>query len=128
MNRWENKQIPKKIVYEDVGYDQYHDVNVYACICPSCGLHIIRFDDSDIEKCDSDYPKFFSFCRNFADACHEWSGNHQCGNLYYAGAEYRFLRHGYFVQYGRYQDGKAGGGNAFKLQCTGGFGHGYESV
>lgn len=49
------KQIPKKIKYEDVGYDQYNNVNVYACICPSCDLEIIKFDDNDVsDKCESD--------------------------------------------------------------------------
>lgn len=52
MTRVEKKQIPKKVIYEDIGYDQYRDVNVYACSCPSCGLPIIKFDDSDIH---SDY-------------------------------------------------------------------------
>jgi hypothetical protein len=48
------KQIQKKVKYEDVGYDQYNNVNVYACICPSCGLEIIRFNDNDIsDKCES---------------------------------------------------------------------------
>ena len=37
------KQIPRKVLYEDVGFDCHHDVNLYACICPSCGLHIIGF-------------------------------------------------------------------------------------
>ena len=32
------KQVQKKVKYEDVDYDQYNNVNVYACICPSCGL------------------------------------------------------------------------------------------
>lgn len=49
------KQIPKKVKYEDVGYDQYNNVNVYARICPSCGLEIIRFNDDDVsDKCESD--------------------------------------------------------------------------
>lgn len=49
------KQTPKKVRYEDVGYEQYGNVNVYACICPSCGLEIIKFDDNDFsEKCESD--------------------------------------------------------------------------
>ena len=48
------KQMQKKVKYEDVGYDQYNNVNVYACICPSCGLEIIRFNDNDIsDKCES---------------------------------------------------------------------------
>lgn len=52
------KQIPKKVSYEDVGYDQYHDANLYACICPSCGLHIIDFSDEDVDsKCNSDNPE-----------------------------------------------------------------------
>lgn len=52
------KQIPKKVLYEDVGFDCYHDVNLYACICPSCGLHIIDFSDDDVNsKCNSDNPE-----------------------------------------------------------------------
>lgn len=57
MNRWEKKQIPQKVLYEDVGYDQYHNVNLYACICPSCGLEIISFDDNDVEDSKSDIPE-----------------------------------------------------------------------
>lgn len=52
------KQIPRKVLYEDVGFDCHHDVNLYACICPSCGLHIIGFSDSDVDsKCNSDNPE-----------------------------------------------------------------------
>jgi hypothetical protein len=48
------KQIPKKVRYEDAGYEQYGNVNVYACICPSCNLEIIKFNDNDVsEKCES---------------------------------------------------------------------------
>ena len=55
------KQIPKKVRYEDVGYEQYGNVNVYACICPSCDLEIIKFNDNDVsEKCESnDVEKMF---------------------------------------------------------------------
>lgn len=55
------KQIPKKVKYEDVGYEQYRNVNVYACICPSCDLKIIKFDDDDVsDKCEScDVEKMF---------------------------------------------------------------------
>ena len=52
------KQIPKKVLYEDVGFDCHRDVNLYACICPSCGLHIIDFSDDDVDsKCNSDNPE-----------------------------------------------------------------------
>lgn len=52
------KQISKKVLYEDVGFDCQHDVNLYACICPSCGLHIIDFSDYDVDsKCNSDNPE-----------------------------------------------------------------------
>ena len=52
------KQIPKKVLYEDVGFDCCYDVNLYACICPSCGLHIIDFSDDDVDsKCNSDNPE-----------------------------------------------------------------------
>lgn len=50
------KQKPKKVSIEDVGYDQYRNVNLYACICPSCGLHIIEFDDDDVRESESDNP------------------------------------------------------------------------
>ena len=59
MAKWINptkaisKQTTLKVKYEDVGYDSYNGVNLYACICPSCGLEIIRFDDNDISD---DYP------------------------------------------------------------------------
>ncbi len=55
--KWKEKYKSKKVIYEDIGYDQYHNVNVYACICPSCGLHIIEFDDEDVKNSDSDYPE-----------------------------------------------------------------------
>lgn len=52
------KQIPKKVLYEDVGYNCHRDENLYACICPSCGLHIIEFSDNDADLgCDSDGPE-----------------------------------------------------------------------
>lgn len=53
------KQIPMKVLYEDVGYDFHHDVNLYACICPSCGLHIIEFSDIDVDsERNSDNPEY----------------------------------------------------------------------
>ena len=52
------KQIPKKILYEDVGFDCCYGINLYACICPSCGLYIIDFSDDDVDsKCNSDNPE-----------------------------------------------------------------------
>lgn len=49
---------PEKVIFEDVGYDTRNNVNVYACICPDCGLHIIEFTDNDVsDKCDSDYTE-----------------------------------------------------------------------
>lgn len=51
------KQIPRKVTYEDIGYNPFHDENVFACICPSCGLHIITFTDSDVESSKSDVPE-----------------------------------------------------------------------
>lgn len=57
MDRWENKKEPKKVLYEDIGYDIHKNVNVFACICPSCGLHIIEFDDGDISDCKIDELK-----------------------------------------------------------------------
>ena len=52
------KQIPKKVLYEDAGFDCHRDANLCACICPSCGLHIIDFSDDDVDsKCNSDNPE-----------------------------------------------------------------------
>ena len=49
---------PEKVIFEDVGYDIHNDVNVYACVCPDCGLEIIIFTDDDIsDDCDSDEPE-----------------------------------------------------------------------
>lgn len=71
MNRWEKKQIPKKILYEDGWYDRYHNLNLYACICASCGLHLINFNDDNIESSESDEPKeMFHDCMVY----HEYIG------------------------------------------------------
>lgn len=80
MTRAEKKQIPQKVVYEDIGYDQYKDVNVYACICPSCGLYIIKFDDEDVAKSESDEPeKMFHDCM-IHHAYAGWNNYcHRCG-------------------------------------------------
>ena len=57
MTKADRKQIPQKVLYEDIGCN-YHNVNVYSCTCPSCGLHIIEFDDNDIfEDCGGDEPE-----------------------------------------------------------------------
>lgn len=81
------KQIPRKVKYEDVGYKLASNVNVYACICPSCGLHIIEFDDDDAWESKSDDPKqMFHDCfvhheyiglNNFCNRCGQkldWEG------------------------------------------------------
>lgn len=58
ISRPEEKWKPKKVKFEDIGYDRFHDVNVYACICPDCGLNIFEFTDDDVDdKCDSDDPE-----------------------------------------------------------------------
>lgn len=55
INRFLGKAFGKKVLFEDVGYDTYRDCNLYACICPSCRLRLIEFDDYDIPlSCDSD--------------------------------------------------------------------------
>lgn len=30
----------KKVLFEDIGYDLSRNINVYACICPSCGQRL----------------------------------------------------------------------------------------
>lgn len=54
-----DKATPKKIIYEDIGYDHYKNVNVYGCICPSCGLHIIEFTD-DVSTDSDDIETMFN--------------------------------------------------------------------
>lgn len=51
------KQKTKKVIYEDIGYDDNHDENIYACTCPSCGLHLIVFSDHQVEQSLSDDPE-----------------------------------------------------------------------
>lgn len=52
------KQIPQKILFEDVGYNFHYNANLYSCICPSCGAHIIDFSDNDVDgECDSGDPE-----------------------------------------------------------------------
>lgn len=77
--KWKKKNTPQKVIYEDVGYDHYRGVNVYACICPCCGVRVIQFDDDDIPNCKSDEPKeMFHSClvhhaymglNNFCNRC-----------------------------------------------------------
>lgn len=55
-----DKATPKKIIYEDIGYDYYKNVNVYGCICPSCGLHIIEFTDDDVSTDSDDIETMFN--------------------------------------------------------------------
>ena len=62
ISRPEEKWKPKKVLFEDVGYDINRNVNVFSCVCPDCGLDIITFTDDDIDfdslqKCDSDEPE-----------------------------------------------------------------------
>lgn len=72
------KQIPQQVIYEDVGYDTYTDQNIYACICPSCGLYILGFGGNDIvSKADfgGDVEKMFHSCL----VHHNYEGlNHFC--------------------------------------------------
>lgn len=56
-NKLIEKYKPQKVLYEDVGYDSFHNENLFACICPSCGLHIIEFRDFDVSYSNSDNPK-----------------------------------------------------------------------
>lgn len=75
------KQRAKKVSIEDVGYNQYRNVNLYACICTSCGLHIIEFDDDDVCESDSDNPaEMFRDC--LVHHGYEWRNNYcnRCGN------------------------------------------------
>lgn len=58
-----DRAVPKMVKYEDVGYDSYGGDNIYASICPRCGLHIIEFNDSMIPGCGNDDPReMFNSC------------------------------------------------------------------
>lgn len=85
-----SKRVPKKVIFEDVGYDFHYNENVYACICPSCGLHILNFTDSDVETSSSDELKeMFHAClvhhayegrNNFCNRCGQaldWSDENE---------------------------------------------------
>ncbi len=80
------KQIRKKVLFEDVGYNIHHSLNVYACICPSCGLHIITFDDDDVINSEHDEPEaMFHDCL----VQHNYEGRNEfcnrCGQKLYWG-------------------------------------------
>lgn len=58
ISRPEEKWKPKKVLFEDVGYDVWANVNLYSCVCPDCGLHIIDFTDDDVDpECNTDDPE-----------------------------------------------------------------------
>lgn len=57
MKAIQKNMLAEKVLFEDVGYDQWHEVNIYACICPSCGLEIINFTDDDVKNSNSDIPE-----------------------------------------------------------------------
>lgn len=81
------KKLPQKVIFENIGYDTWRNENVYACICPSCGLYIFGFSNSDVTSSDSDEPeKMFHDClthhdyrglNNFCNRCGQalnWKG------------------------------------------------------
>ncbi|MCK9470167.1 MAG: hypothetical protein M0Q88_00245 [Bacilli bacterium] len=43
-----DKETPKRVLAEDVGYNQYTDENIYGLKCPSCETELIRAGDNDI--------------------------------------------------------------------------------
>lgn len=73
------KRIPKKVLFEDRGYDVMNNENVYGCICPACGLEIITFTDEEVIHSENDEPeKMFHDCfvhhsyiglNNFCNRC-----------------------------------------------------------
>lgn len=46
------KQRPEAVEFECVGYDFRRNENVWAAICPSCGLQLIVWYDSDCNNAD----------------------------------------------------------------------------
>ncbi len=41
------KETPKKVIGENICYDQYKNENMYAISCPNCGEQLLYFKDSD---------------------------------------------------------------------------------
>lgn len=77
------KQLPQKVRFEDVGYNSNLDVNLYACICPSCDHVIISFDDRNINKAPAelsgDVEACFKACMVHHAYCGENSYCSACG-------------------------------------------------
>ena len=47
-----DKTFPMSVKWEDIGYDNYRDANVYGCICPRCNLILMSATDIDIDVKD----------------------------------------------------------------------------
>lgn len=59
------KQIPQKVIYEDIGCDTYTGQNIYACRCPLCGFCIFGIGENDIvseKDFDGDVEKMIRSC------------------------------------------------------------------
>lgn len=51
------KQNELQVLYDDSGYDQYHDVNLYGVFCPDCGLLLMEFSGNDVDVKDPEPEK-----------------------------------------------------------------------
>ena len=45
------------MLYEDPGFDQYQDANLYGCYCPDCRLLLMEFSDNDVDVEDPSQDK-----------------------------------------------------------------------
>ena len=62
------KQTPKKPIIHDAGYDQYKNVNLYRCDCPSCGEILIDYTDDDIPDDADGYDLIDDFYKAFDES------------------------------------------------------------
>ena len=69
-----NKVTPKKVIFDDLGYDHHHNVNVYGVKCPNCDLILYDWTDDDVkDSSDGDIEEMFH--DNFVS--HGYCGRHQ---------------------------------------------------
>ena len=69
-----DKVMPRKVIFNDLGYDHHHNVNVYGAKCPSCDLILFDWTDDDVkDSFDGDIEEMFH--DNFVS--HGYCGRHQ---------------------------------------------------
>lgn len=71
-----DKQTPKKVIGEDIGYDLYKNENQYAMICPHCGEQLLYFTDGDFEE--EEFDLFINHFNQYYDI-RNWQHCGYCG-------------------------------------------------